>query len=488
MTAVEDDDFDDRNRIRRKCFVIMPFGLKLDAEALKAATLNSPSAEKSTVLVLPGAEIAMLDFDSVFDNLIAPALKKAAEKVNLEISCERADRVSRSGFIHRDMLDCVVNSDVAIVDITTQSANVFYELGVRHALRRSTTILIQRQGTHVPFNIAGMRVFSYDDSPLPQADGMPSPLALSIERLCEVIAASFRQKENDSLVHNLLPNISVIRESWPIMERHYIWFDVLRDGRPLTFKNPAGRAVTRSVGYITGDILDVKDVDVWINPENTKMQLARFHDGSVSSNIRYFGGRRDERGFVVQDLIADSLNQRMNGAVGVEPGVVVATAPGMLADRNKVKLLLHVAALQGEPGKGYQPIRDYPRCVLRALEEVDRLNALPASQRSFWRRSKQTNGEGELQGLQCSSVLFPLFGTRSFGQHPQTVAEKLYRAAVVFLEQHPSSQIDSVYFLAFTHQDRELCDRALGLLESENRLAFAERSRGAPGPKDETLG
>ena len=464
---------DDRSFIDRTCFVIMPFGEKIDLEKMLPS-----AAGVAPVQAAPGSQMSVIDFDGIFRSLIKPAIEQVC-KDGLSIRCVRSDEVGHSGFIHREMLEYVANSDIAIVDITTQNANVFYELGVRHCFRRFTTILIRRAGTHIPFNITGMRVFEYSDD-TQAMEGMESPLEASRKRLAAIIKASFDQKENDSLVHNLLPNTSVVRESWPIMEQFTVWYDVLDRERVILDKGPNGEEAAKSVGYITGDMLHIRDIDAWVNPENTKFQMARYHDGSVSSNIRYFGARRNHGGQVMEDTIADALERCKGPMAEVEPGIVVATGPGALRETNNVKLVLHVAALQGEPGKGYQPIRDYPNCVRRVLAEVDRLNALPAIPPAksgiFGRRKLEPSPAAAHHGAKCTTVLFPLFGTRSYGQHPQTVTENLYRAAVVYLQQNKASLINTVYFLAYTLQDWELCERALAKLLSEKKVRRSNRS------------
>ena len=469
-----DAEWDDHDLIERTCFVVMPFGEKIDLEkVLKGMTGVGP------VQAVPGvAQPSIIDFDRIFRTLIKPAIDQVRNE-GLRIDCVRSDEVGHSGFIHREMLEYVANADIAIVDITTQNANVFYELGVRHCFRRFTTILIRRAGTQIPFNIAGMRVFEYSDDPQ-TTEGEDSPLESSKKRLAAIITASFDQKDNDSLVHNLLPNTSVVRESWPIMEQFTVWYDVLDREKTIPDKGPNGKELVKSVGYITGDVLHVRDVDAWVNPENTKFQMARYHDGSVSSNIRYFGARRNHGGHVVEDTIAEALERSKGEIAEVEPGTVIATCSGALHETNNVMLLLHVAALQGEPGKGYQPIRDYPNCVRRVLAEVDRLNALPAIKPEkvgvFSRKKPDPSPWTALQGLQCTTVLFPLFGTRSSGQHPQTVTENLYRAAVNYLQQNKNSHINTVYFLAYTLQDRELCERALAMLLRERKVQKSRRS------------
>lgn len=472
---------DDRKLMKRKCFVIMPFGEKIDTGALASSIAASVSAGLAPVSITPGSNVPTINFNKIYDEIIEPAIKEAERISGVGIQYIRSDKIERSGFIHREMLEHVAGDDLAIVDITTQNANVFYELGVRHSYRRSTTILIRREGTSIPFNISGMRTFSYDEDDSLANGRTISARQESINHLAHTIAASLDQKDNDSLVHNLLPETSVVRESWPLMARRYVWYDVLdpkKKAAPLQGRDSIGKPFTRSIGFITGDILRIKDIDVWVNPENNKMQMARFHDGSVSSNIRYYGAKRSASGQVEEDTIADALKAAVGVDGSVEPGVVIATQSGSLAERNNVKLLLHVAALRGEPGKGYQPIVDYPGCVFSVLAEIDRLNALPRHAAMpatppvpFARMRRPVPAPPGLTGLGCRTVLFPLFGTRSFGHHPQAVTDKLFEAAIVYLCQHPDSLIEDVFFLAYTQQDRDLCERTLGHFSADGVLS-----------------
>jgi hypothetical protein len=46
--------------------------------------------------------------------------------------------IRRQGNIRLDMFQRLLTADLVIADISIQNANVYYELGVRHALRGST--------------------------------------------------------------------------------------------------------------------------------------------------------------------------------------------------------------------------------------------------------------------------------------------------------------------------------------------------------------
>src|SRR6516162_6334892 len=96
----------------RKCFVVMPFGDK-----------KHP---------ISGRDI---DFDATYEQFIKPVVEE------LKITCIRSEKVSKTGLIHGEMIQQILKSDVAIVDITTGNPNVMYELGIRHAAKRWGTII-----------------------------------------------------------------------------------------------------------------------------------------------------------------------------------------------------------------------------------------------------------------------------------------------------------------------------------------------------------
>ena len=114
---------------KKKCFVIMPF-----------------SSTKSCT------EEQWLD---IFENTIKPAVDESG----FDYECFRASLVI--GNIIRDVLDNLYTSDVVIADLTDRNANVFYELGVRHALRNAT-ILIAQDIEHIPFDLKNFATLMYD--------------------------------------------------------------------------------------------------------------------------------------------------------------------------------------------------------------------------------------------------------------------------------------------------------------------------------------
>lgn len=114
------------------CFVDMPFGKKPDPQS--------------------GIEI---DFDQIYQRAIKPAVE--AER----LTCLRGDEESTGGIIHRAMFARLLLSEFVIADLTTANANVFYELGVRHAARPYTTIPIFATISAPPFDVNMVRAIPY---------------------------------------------------------------------------------------------------------------------------------------------------------------------------------------------------------------------------------------------------------------------------------------------------------------------------------------
>jgi hypothetical protein len=98
-------------------------------------------------------------FRGVLDRLIRPAI----ETSNLDLRVIRADEIHRPGSFIRDVLEYLAGAYLVIVDLTGQNANVFYELGVRHALS-PRTILIARATTDIPADLREYRTLIYSGS------------------------------------------------------------------------------------------------------------------------------------------------------------------------------------------------------------------------------------------------------------------------------------------------------------------------------------
>lgn len=117
---------------KKICFVIMGFGKKTD-----------PSTGKT------------LDLDKTYKNIIQPAVLLS------EYECVRADEIQDSGIIDRSMYALLIQSDLVIADISTFNPNAIYELGIRHAVKPFSTIVLKEKEGKVPFDLDHTRTFKY---------------------------------------------------------------------------------------------------------------------------------------------------------------------------------------------------------------------------------------------------------------------------------------------------------------------------------------
>jgi len=197
------------------------------------------------------------------------------------------------------------------------------------------------------------------------------------------------------------------------------------------------------IGVITGTIRRVRCADIWVNSENTDMEMSRFTDFSVSGIIRYWGARRDQAGRVTGDLIADALRAAVGERRPVAPGAAFVTGAGSLADSNDVRYVIHVAAVQGEPGAGFRQVREIGRCVTSALAEADRLAQA---------------------GQPVRTILFPLLGTGSAGAEVRPTVSALLRSAVDYLDLTTHTALEAIYFLAYSDLELAVFEEVLRAL------------------------
>lgn len=122
----------------------------------------------------PVGDGRQVDFDAVYIKLIKPAIEAAG------LEPLRADEEAAGGMIHKPMFERLTLCEYAVADLTTANANVFYELGVRHAARPWSTVPVFAMGWgQLPFDVNGLRAVPYQLS----ADGQPNNAAVDIEAL-----------------------------------------------------------------------------------------------------------------------------------------------------------------------------------------------------------------------------------------------------------------------------------------------------------------
>src|ERR1044072_4656395 len=138
-----------------------------------------------------------INFDEVEKKLIDPALNR------LEITGRTTMEIRRQGNIRLDMFQRLLTADLVIADISIQNANVYYELGVRHALRGKHTFLIRARACdlradEVPFDLKTDRYLTYDGV---------NP-GLSIDDLYEGLRQTINSEASDSPIFQMFPDLA----------------------------------------------------------------------------------------------------------------------------------------------------------------------------------------------------------------------------------------------------------------------------------------
>src|SRR5689334_2143290 len=116
-----------------ECFVIAPIG-----------------ADKSDI---------RLRSDQILKHVIRPVAEECGYKA------VRADEISEPGSITTQVINRILNAPMVVADLTGQNANVFYELAIRHAIRKPYVQIIQK-GERIPFDIGNIRTIEIDHTNL----------------------------------------------------------------------------------------------------------------------------------------------------------------------------------------------------------------------------------------------------------------------------------------------------------------------------------
>ena len=95
------------------------------------------------------------ELKEVYDYMIKEALQDAGYTVY------RADDIISQSNILEDIVKGIVKSDIIVADLTDSNPNVYYELGIAHALQKKVVLLTQ-DIDELPFDLRSYRVIAYD--------------------------------------------------------------------------------------------------------------------------------------------------------------------------------------------------------------------------------------------------------------------------------------------------------------------------------------
>ena len=139
-----------------------------------------------------------LDLDATYEAIIKPAAESA------HLRCIRADEIMHSGAIDVEMFEMLLRADLVVADISTGNVNAVYELGVRHALRPNSTIIMKEEVGRLSFDLNHTATFKYvhlgDDIGAREAKRAHAELR-------DLISAVLASERPDSPVYTYLPQL-----------------------------------------------------------------------------------------------------------------------------------------------------------------------------------------------------------------------------------------------------------------------------------------
>lgn len=102
-----------------------------------------------------------MSFDPKYDIVYHSGIKKAVEENGLE--CIRLDDDFIPKNIPTKMVRDIIDSDLVIADISEVNPNVYYELGISHAVGNKT-IIISQNLEHLPFDVRNEYTIGYSNT------------------------------------------------------------------------------------------------------------------------------------------------------------------------------------------------------------------------------------------------------------------------------------------------------------------------------------
>lgn len=137
-------------QVKRTCFVISPIG-DIDSETRKRS-------------------------DKVLKHIITPSVEAFG------YDAIRADKISEPGMITSQVIQYIVDSELIIADLTERNPNVFYELAIRHAIKKPL-IQIIKKGEAIPFDVAATRIIHFDIQDLDSVDQAKAEITSQIKSI-----------------------------------------------------------------------------------------------------------------------------------------------------------------------------------------------------------------------------------------------------------------------------------------------------------------
>lgn len=133
-------------------------------------------------------------FAGVYQSIILPAATQAG------YTAKRSDIAGEPGNITNDIIQDLYNSDIVIADLTDANPNVFFELGIRHVVRKSGTVHIIDRNHSLPFDVRAYRAVQYSTE-LADLPGVADEIVAAIRKRAS------QPERSDNPVHDAIPTL-----------------------------------------------------------------------------------------------------------------------------------------------------------------------------------------------------------------------------------------------------------------------------------------
>ncbi|HVE82048.1 MAG TPA: TRAFs-binding domain-containing protein [Myxococcales bacterium] len=273
------------------CFVLMPFGRKLDAGGRS------------------------VDFDAVYQRIIRPAIEGAG------LEPVHAHEELAGGIVDQAVLERLALCGHLVADLTTISAHVFYELGVRHAIRPWRTVPILAEGSRLQLNVQDLKLLAYRLD----ASGAPADADRDREQLSARLRSALEepaQPGGDSPVFQLLghlPRSEVSNEKTHLFQKQVKYAAEAKRALALACKQNSVVAVQGALrelsrlgeidtGVLIGAVLSYRALRAWkVMLEFIETLPRELQATPMVQEQRAFALSRDGRGDEAEQVLNEIL-------------------------------------------------------------------------------------------------------------------------------------------------------------------------------------
>jgi tetratricopeptide (TPR) repeat protein len=231
----------------------------------------------------------------------------------------RTDEEKVGGIIQKPIFERLILCDYAVADLTTANANVYYELGVRHAMRPWSTVLIFANGVRLPFDLGPVRGLAYH---LDQV-GNAADSASDRDKLAGQLRAA-RREVTDSPLFQLLDNLpqpDISRLKTDVFREQAEYSNALRERLAAArrrgvdavreIRDELGDLRNHESGVLVDLLLSFRDLEAWPDMVAVVAQMPEALARATLVREQYgLALNRDGQGEEAEEVLLTLINER----------------------------------------------------------------------------------------------------------------------------------------------------------------------------------